>query len=165
MSSEQLPPKTIVPGQLPPGQSPPRTIAPWTNAPWTIAPGLFPSRIIAPWTILLDDSHLGLLYCLRIVTPGQLLPRAMTITNYNFPWLFCVSFPWLNYIISVICYDNKNNNDSSRKICGIHYKIQIVTKSLQFTKSLFLSRVGVQYPAPDFNIMFNMHLHSFCFLK
>ena len=69
--------------------------------PWTIAPGLFPSRIIAPWTILLDDSHLGLLYCLRIVTPGQLLPRAMTITNYSFFMAYNFGKMWLTIIISL----------------------------------------------------------------
>ena len=84
----------LLPGQLPPG---------------TIAPGQFPHKAIAPWTIISDNSHLGLLQCPPISTSGQLLPRAMTITNYNFSWLFSVSFPWPNYIISVFCYDNKNN--------------------------------------------------------
>ena len=49
-----------------------------------------------------------------MIIPGQLLPRAMAITNYNF-FMAIVSFPWPNYIISVFCYDNKNNNDNSNK--------------------------------------------------
>ena len=104
-------------GQLPPGQLLPRTIAPGTVAPppRTIAAGQFPHRAIAPWTIIPDNSHLGLLHCPRISTSGQLLPRAITITNYNFSWLFSVSFTWPSYIISVVCYDNKNNNENTKK--------------------------------------------------
>ena len=94
------------PGQLLPGQLPP---------PRTIAAGQFPHRAIAPWTIIPDNSHLGLLHCPRISTSGQLLPRAITITNYNFSWLFSVSFTWPSYIISVVCYDNKNNNENTKK--------------------------------------------------
>ena len=41
--------------------------------------GHFPPGQLAP-----DNSQLGQLYCPRIVTPAQVLPRAMTITNYNF---------------------------------------------------------------------------------
>ena len=104
-------------GQLPPGQLLPRTIAPGTVAPppRTIAAGQFPHRASAPWTIIPDNSHLGLLHCPRISTSGQLLPRAITITNYNFSWLFSVSFTWPSYIISVVCYDNKNNNENTKK--------------------------------------------------
>ena len=104
-------------GQLPPGQLLPRTIALGTVAPppRTIAAGQFPHRAIAPWTIIPDNSHLGLLHCPRISTSGQLLPRAITITNYNFSWLFSVSFTWPSYIISVVCYDNKNNNENTKK--------------------------------------------------
>ena len=89
-------------GQLPPGQLLPRTIAPGTVAP---PPGQLPP----------DNSHIGLLHCPRISTSGQLLPRAITITNYNFSWLFSVSFTWPSYIISVVCYDNKNNNENTKK--------------------------------------------------
>ena len=61
-----------------------RTIVPWTIAPGQFPPGQLPPRIIAPWTIPPDNSHLGILYCPRIITLAQLLPRAMIITNYNF---------------------------------------------------------------------------------
>ena len=65
----------------------------------------------SPWTISPDNSHLGLLYCPQIITPQQLLPRAMAITNYNFFMaLFCYFCMAQLYSFS---YDNKNNNDSS----------------------------------------------------
>ena len=48
---------------------------------WTMLPGQLPPRTIAPWTITMDNSLLGLWYCSLIIKPGQLLPRAMTITN------------------------------------------------------------------------------------
>ena len=62
--------------QLRPGQLPPRTIAPEP-----LPPEQFPPGTIAPWTIPPENYHLGLLYCPWIITSGQLLPRAMTITN------------------------------------------------------------------------------------
>ena len=83
---------------------------------WTIAPRTIPTQ---------ENCHLGnspgqfarraIKLPPRIITPGQLLPRAMAITNYNFLWLFSVSFPWPNYIIFVFCCDNKNNDDNSNK--------------------------------------------------
>ena len=96
--------------------------SPWTIATWIIAPRQLLPRTISPWTIPtqdnfpLDNSHLGLLRCHQIITPRQLLPRAMTITNYTFSMaIFCFCFFLLNYIISVFCYDNKNNNANSNK--------------------------------------------------
>ena len=72
-------------GQVPQEQFPPRTITSWT-----INPQIFPTRAIAPGTVPLDSSYLGLLYCPWIITPQQLLPRATTITNYNiFMAIFC----------------------------------------------------------------------------
>ena len=62
--------------KLPLGQLPPRTIAPEP-----LHPEQFPPGTIAPWTIPPDNYHLGLLYCPWIITSGQLLSRAMTITN------------------------------------------------------------------------------------
>ena len=110
-----------------------RTIPPWALAHWTTVPrtittqGNFAQTIptqnncspdnslrtssttdVAPWAIPPDNSHLGLL----IFTPGQSLPRAMTVTNFS--RLFSVSFPWPNYIF-IFFYDSKNNNDNSNK--------------------------------------------------
>ena len=74
----------------PPGQFPSRTIPPGQFPSRTITPGQFPPRTIAPWKILPDNSHLGVLYCTRIIKTRQLLPRAMTITSYNFfMTIFC----------------------------------------------------------------------------
>ena len=70
----------------------------------TIARGQFPPRAIAPWTIPPNNSHLGLLYCLQIKT-RQLLPRAMTFTNYNF---FMAIFCFLSMAqLYNFCYDKK----------------------------------------------------------
>ena len=69
--SRTIPLWTMLPGQLPPR----------TAAPRKIPPGQLPPRTIAPWTITMDNSLLGLLYCSLIIKPGQLQPRAMTITN------------------------------------------------------------------------------------
>ena len=82
---EQLPPGKLSPenshlGQLPTRQFSPRTITPEQFPSWTI--GFL--RAITSWAISQDDSPLGLLPCSRIITSRQLLPRAMTITNYNF---------------------------------------------------------------------------------
>ena len=59
-------------GQFPPGQLP--------SAPEQLPRGQFPSRTIAQGTITIWD------FCItpRIFTPGQLLPRAVIITNYSF---------------------------------------------------------------------------------
>ena len=59
-------------GQFPPGQLP--------SALEQLPRGQFPSRAIAQGTITTWD------FCItpRIFTPGQLLPRAMIITNYSF---------------------------------------------------------------------------------
>ena len=74
----------------PPGQFPSRTIPPGQFPSRTITPGQFPPRTIATWKILPDNSHLGVLYCTRIIKTRQLLPRAMTITSYNFfMTIFC----------------------------------------------------------------------------
>ena len=99
----QFPPGHLLTGQLSPGQFPPRTIVPRT-----IPCGLVPPRTLPPGQFPPENSHLGLL----IFTPGQSLPRAMTVTNFS--RLFSVSFPWPNYIF-VFFYDNKNNNDNSNK--------------------------------------------------
>ena len=73
----QFPSSQLSP-MLTPGQLPPRTIARRT-----LPPGQVPPRTIAPWIIPLDNFQ-GLLYCPQIITPGQLLPGAIAITNYNF---------------------------------------------------------------------------------
>ena len=101
---------------LPPGQFPPRTITTWPIAPQAIpTDGNYP-RSIAPWTISSDNSDLGLLYCpspFRIITPWQLLHRAMTIRNYNF---FMTIFCFFSMAqLYNFCHDNKNNNDNSNK--------------------------------------------------
>ena len=83
------------PGKLPPGQCPLGQLSLTTIASRKIAPPdnfhlgkLLPRQLspreMAPWTNPPDNSHLGLFYCPRIITSGQLLPRAMAITNYNF---------------------------------------------------------------------------------
>ena len=97
---------------IPPGQSP-RTIPTYENYPRTIAPGQFPPRTIAPLTIPPDNSHVGLLYCPRIITPRRLLPRAMTTTNYNFLMAIFRFFSMAQ--LYNFCYDNKNNIDNSNK--------------------------------------------------
>ena len=64
-----------------------------TPPPWTIPPGKLPcppgnSHLgqLPP----LNNSHLELLYCPQIITPRQLQPIAMAITNYNFfMTIFC----------------------------------------------------------------------------
>ena len=81
----------LVLGEFPPGQLPPDN-CPRANCPLDNChlgqlpppPGLFPPTKIAPWVIPPDNLHLELFYCPQASTPGQLLPRAMTITNYNF---------------------------------------------------------------------------------
>ena len=70
--------------QLPPRQLPPDNSLLKQLTQGRLLPRQFPPRIIASWAIPLNNSDLRLLYCLRIITPGQLLPRATTITNYNF---------------------------------------------------------------------------------
>ena len=88
---------------------------------WTIASGKLP-RTTDPWTIPPDNSHLGLFYYPRIITPGQLLPRAMITTNYKFfMTIFCFCFFLPNYIIFVFYYDNKNNNDNSNKTWSLKF--------------------------------------------
>ena len=68
----------------------PDNCPPDNSHPGQLASGQFPPRATAPWTIPLDNSHLGLLNCSRIIRLGQLLPRAMAITNYNiFTAIFC----------------------------------------------------------------------------
>ena len=69
----QSPQKIASPGKLSPRQFPPRTITLQDNC-----------LAIAPGTIYQENSHLGLRSCPWIITHQQLLPRAMTITNYNF---------------------------------------------------------------------------------
>ena len=46
--------------------------------------GQFLPGKLLPGQLPPDNFHLGELYCLRIVTPGQLMPRAMAVTNYSF---------------------------------------------------------------------------------
>ena len=103
-SFRTIPPGQLSPGQLTRGQLPQGQWFPGQLPPRTIALGQFPPRTIT----------------FRIFTHGQLLPRAMTITNYNFFMaIFCFFFFLPNYIISVFCYDNKNNNDNSNKTCSL----------------------------------------------
>ena len=65
----------------------------------TISPGQFPLG--------------SLLYCPRIITPWQLLPTVLTVTNYNFfIAIFCL-FPMSQ--LYNFCYHNKNNNDNRNK--------------------------------------------------
>ena len=97
---------------------PPRTIPTQDNC----LPRQCPTGTISPWTIPPDNFHLGLLYCPQIITPGKLLPREITITNYNFFMaIFCFCFFLPNYIISGYCYDNKNNNDNSNKTWSLKF--------------------------------------------
>ena len=70
-------------------------------------------KTAAPWAILLDNLHLALLHCPQIITPGQLMPRAMTITTYNFS-MAIFSFFSMDQLYN-FCYGNKNNNDNSNK--------------------------------------------------
>ena len=65
----------------PPDNSPLDNCAPGNCHLGQLLPEQSPPRTIVPWTIPSDNSDLGLLYCSRIITPGQLLPSAMTITN------------------------------------------------------------------------------------
>ena len=65
---------------------------PWTIAPRKLPPGQFPPKSINHLTTPTGKSHLELFYCFRIITPRQLLTRAMTITNSIFSWLFSVFF-------------------------------------------------------------------------
>ena len=132
LGSRTISPMTIAPRKTAPWTIAPQTIATQDNCPpdnchlrqfplrtitpWTTAPGQFPPRTITPWTIPSGKSHSEILCCPRIITPGQLLPRAMTIANYIFFMaIFCFCFFLLNYIISVFRYDNKNNTDNSNK--------------------------------------------------
>ena len=63
------------------GQFPPQTIRTLDNCPVDNCP-LETSH---------EQFHIGLLICPRIITTRRLLPRAMTITNYNFFMaIFCV---------------------------------------------------------------------------
>ena len=91
-------------GQFPPGQLPPYSFSPdncpldncsMDNCPsGQLTLGLFPPRnIVLPPGYSHPDN-----YCL------QQWQLQITI----FSWLFSVSFPWPNFIISVFCYDNKN---------------------------------------------------------
>ena len=80
---ENCPPDNFHLGKLLPRQLPPRTIALWTVPP--------------------DNSHLGLFYCPRIITSGQLLLEQQQLQITIFSQLFSVSFPCPNYIISVFC--------------------------------------------------------------
>ena len=91
----------------------PQTIDPRINVPLKIASWTIPTqdncsldnspRQFPPTTIVLP----------RKITPGQLLPRAMTITNYNF---FMAIF-WFFSMAQIynFRYDNKNNNDNGNK--------------------------------------------------
>ena len=73
----------ISPGQLPPGQCPldnchlrqlPAGKLPPDNFHLgKLLPRQLPPRTIALWTVPPDNSHLGLFYCPRIITSGQLL--------------------------------------------------------------------------------------------
>ena len=76
----------------------------WDNSPLDnnhlgqLLPGQFSPRQMPP-----DNSHLGLLYCARIIIPGQL-----SNDNYKlqfFMAIFCF-FPWPNYIISMSAFTN-----------------------------------------------------------
>ena len=60
-----------------------------------------PPRTIAPRTIPQDNSHLWLLYCPPIITPGNYHREQWQLQITIFSWLFSVSFPWPNYIVSV----------------------------------------------------------------
>ena len=108
--------RTISPRQLPHTEIPPLQLP----------RGQFPPRAIAPWTIPPDNSHLGLLHCPRIITPGQLLPRAMTNTNYGF---FMAIFCFFSMAqIHNFCYDNKNNNDNGNKTWSLKLLNFIILK-------------------------------------
>ena len=87
-----MPPGQLPPVQLPPGQLPPDNSHLGQLLLGQLSPGQFPPITIAPWTISPDTSHRGLLYYPQIITSRQLLSRAMTVTNYNFSWLFFCFF-------------------------------------------------------------------------
>ena len=75
--------------------------------------GKFPPRTITPGQLPPENSHRGQLYCPRITAPWQLLPRAKTITHYNF---FLAIFCFFSMAqLYNFCYDNKNNNDNRNK--------------------------------------------------
>ena len=64
----------------------------------------------------------------------------MTITNYNFFMsIFCFCFFLPNYIISVYCYDNKNNNDNSNNTWSLkfveRYDLVTLTKGSRLCKA------------------------------
>ena len=61
-----------------------------------------PPRTIAPRTIPQDNSHLWLLYCPPIITPGNYHREQWQLQITIFSWLFSVSFPWPNYIVSIM---------------------------------------------------------------
>ena len=132
----------FLPGQLPPGQLPPDNY-PQDNWPpdncylGQLLPSQLPPRTIAPRTSPPDTSHLGLLYC-PLDNYTQTI-TAQSNDNYKlqfFSWLFFVSFPWLNYIIFVFCYDNKNNNDKNER----YYPVTL-TKGSQLYKKKKLKKI------------------------
>ena len=89
----------------------PQTTAPWKTVPRNFHPGQLPPGQFPQTTPTWD-------YCVgpQIITPGQLLPWAMAIENYSFSMaIFFFCFFLANYIISVFCFDNKNNKVNSNK--------------------------------------------------
>ena len=109
-----------------------------TIFPEQLPPGLFPHRKIAPWAIPTLE------YCItpRVFTLGQLQPKEMTI----FSWLFSVSFPWPNYMISFFCYDSKSKNDSSNgvkmefKVVQRYYPVTLTKRSQFFNVKQFFKK-------------------------
>ena len=85
-----------------------------------MAPGQLPPRTIAPRTIpTWDNCPLG-------NSPGQL----------PFSWLFSVSFSWPNCIISVFCYDNKNDSDNSNKTWSLKLLRVIICNTKKMVTTL-----------------------------
>ena len=87
----------------------------------------------------------SLLYCPRIITPWQLLPREVTITKYNFFMdIFC--FFSMTQLYNFY-YDTKNNNDSSNETWSLKLlsliKLQHSQNGSNFSKqNNFLNRFG-----------------------
>ena len=129
------------PRQLPHGQLPPGQLSPDNSHLGQLPPGQFPPRTISPCTIPPDISHLGLLYCPRIIIPGQLLPRAMA--NYNF---FMSNFCFFSMAqLYNFCYDNKNNNENSNKTWSLkvegYYPVTLTKRSQICKTKQFLKKI------------------------